>query len=320
MQNFGKVAVLSGGPSSERDVSVRSADAVFGALCSAGINTVLVDVMDPESLKRDLSALGIDIVFIALHGRFGEDGSVQALLDEWGIPYTGSGPRASKLSFDKALSKEIFRARGIPTPNYIIMEREGFDPCQVRDISLPCVIKPSNEGSSIGMSMVRSKADIMPAIEKAFVYDSKIIIEDYARGADITVGILGDEPLPVISIQPKSGFYDYYSKYTPGASEYGVPADIPGVLSCRAQDLGLAAHKALGCKSLSRVDMILDKPNNIITVLEVNTIPGFTQTSLLPKAARAAGIDFTRMCLDILKYAAEKHFSKNAKADVMDNK
>ncbi|MDD5505051.1 MAG: D-alanine--D-alanine ligase, partial [Candidatus Omnitrophica bacterium] len=163
-RNFGKVVVLSGGPSSERDISVKSAAAVFNALYSAGIDAVLVDVTGAESLKRDLAALDADIVFIALHGRFGEDGGVQALLDEQGIPYTGSGPLASRLSFDKAMSKEIFCARGIPTPGYTVIEKENCNLCKINDFSLPCVIKPSNEGSNIGMSVIKSWSDIMTAV------------------------------------------------------------------------------------------------------------------------------------------------------------
>ena len=306
IHNIGRVGVLSGGPSSERDISIKSADAVFHALISLGLDAVIIDVTSPDLLRDNLRSNNIDIAFIALHGRFGEDGGVQALLYSEDIPYTGSGPQASRFALDKALSKEIFKAHNIPTPGYLVSEKKNFTINSIRDVKIPCVVKPCNEGSSIGMSIVDIRENIIPAAKEAFMYDNKIIIEDYVEGLDITVGILDEKPLPVISIITKDKFYNYHAKYTLGASDYTVPADLPDIATYKAQSLGIMAHKVLGCESFSRVDMIWDKKCNAITVLEVNTIPGFTQTSLLPKAAKAAGIDFPELCFIMLTHAVKR--------------
>jgi D-alanine-D-alanine ligase len=311
---IGKVGILSGGPSSEKEISIKSGDAVFKALISIGIDAVIIDVTSEALLRQALKSNGIDIAFIALHGKFGEDGNVQSLLCEEGICYTGSGPEASRLALDKALSKEIFKANSITTPDCVVLKKEAFKGFSINKVSFPCVIKPCNEGSSIGMNVADAHESIMPAIKEAFNYDDKIIIEDYVEGIDITVGILDDKPLPVVSIQPKDRFYTYHSKYTNGASEYRVPADLSKAISHKAQSLGMQAHKVLGCESFSRVDMIYDSSRDIITVLEVNTIPGFTSTSLLPKAAKAAGIDFPDMCLIMLKHAVKKELKEKGKA------
>jgi D-alanine-D-alanine ligase len=306
IRDLGRVGVLSGGLSSERAISIRSADTVYRALTSLGIDAVVIDVTDPDSLSYLLISHRIDIAFIALHGRFGEDGTAQSLLEAQGIAYTGSGPRASRLALDKALSKDIFRMHKIPTPDYLLLEKKSFTIDSVNGVNIPCVIKPCNEGSSIGTSIVEIRENIAPAIEEAFIYDDRVIIEDYAEGVDITVGILDEKPLPIISISPKDRFYNYHAKYAPGASDYTVPADLPDIVTNSARSLGIMAHKALGCESVSRVDMIWVKKKGMITVLEVNTIPGFTKTSLLPKAAAAAGMDFPEMCLIILKHAVKK--------------
>ena len=304
--NIGRVGVLSGGLSSERDISIKSADAVIRALVSLGIDAVVIDVTSPGLLRDRLRSYNIDIAFIALHGRFGEDGGVQSLLYDEGIPYTGSGPRASRLALDKALSKEIFGLNNIPTPGYLVLDSKSFAINSMSDVKIPCVVKPCNEGSSIGTNIVNARENIIPAAKEAFMYDEKIIIEDYVEGLDITVGVLDEKPLPVISVKPKDKFYSYHAKYTLGASDYTVPADLPDTVTYKAQSLGVMAHKALGCKSFSRVDMIWSKKCNMITVLEVNTIPGFTETSLLPKAAKAAGIDFPDLCLIMVMHAIKK--------------
>ena len=313
VHNIGRVGVLSGGLSSEREISIKSANTVLDALISVGIDAVIIDVTGPDLLIDRLRSYGIDIAFIALHGRFGEDGSVQSLLYDEGIPYTGSGPQASRLALDKALSKEIFRLHNIPTPDYLVLEKKNFTINSISDVKIPCVVKPSNEGSSIGTSIVEIRENIIPATKEAFIYDDKIIIEDYIEGLDITVGVLNEKPLPVISIMPKDKFYNYHAKYTLGASNYTVPADLPNIVIYKAQSLGVMAHKALGCESFSRVDMIWDKKCDMITVLEVNTIPGFTKTSLLPKAAKAAGMDFPELCLIMLKYAIKRYEKENVK-------
>jgi D-alanine-D-alanine ligase len=307
IHSIGRVGILSGGTSSEREISIKSADAVFKALAGIGMDVFKIDVQSPQALRQDLKLQVIDTAFIALHGKFGEDGMVQSLLCEEGIPYTGSGPQASKASLDKELSKRVFRQHNIPTPDYLILEKQGFSEKDLKDIKVPCVVKPCNGGSSIGMSIVDINENIYPAVKEAFAYDDKIIIEDYIDGMDITVGILDEKPLPVISIKPQDLFYSYHSKYTLGGSKYTVPADLPKPISGRARALGIMAHRDLGCECFSRVDMILDKAGRDIMVLEANTIPGFTQTSLLPKAAEAIGIGFSDMCLIMLMHAVQRH-------------
>jgi D-alanine-D-alanine ligase len=300
IKEIGKIGVLLGGPSSEREISIQSGNAVYEALLSLGLHVIKIDVNTADALIEELKYSNIDIAFIALHGRFGEDGGVQSLLYKQGIPYTGSGPEASRLALDKSAAKEIFKRQGIPTPNYIVIEKT-WSKNNLDNIRLPAVVKPCNEGSSIGMSIADTRNDIASAIEKALSYDDKVIIEDYIEGVDIAVGILNENPLPIIEIRPKERFYDYSSKYQNGGSSYIVPADLPLDITYKAQQLGLLAHNALGCKTFSRTDMIVNKNNNSIMVLEVNTIPGFTQTSLLPKAAKAAGMDFAEMCLSIIQ-------------------
>jgi len=303
--DIGKVGVLSGGPSSERAVSVKSAGAVYNALVSAGIDAVLIDVSKPDMLVNQLRQNRVDIAFIALHGKFGEDGKVQSMLSEEGIPYTGSGPAASRLALDKAEAKKIFTSCGIPTPAYSLIYKHNYD-IKKDDITPPCVVKPCNEGSSIGLTIVDEPEGIIPALKKAFLYDDRAIAEDYITGDDITVGIFNDSPLPVILIKPKDRFYDYYCKYTAGASRYIVPAKLPEDATRTARYLAIAAHKALGCEHFSRVDMIFNQKSKEIMVLEVNTIPGFTETSLLPKAAGKAGISFSDMCISMLRHALTK--------------
>jgi D-alanine-D-alanine ligase len=300
LKHIGRIGVLLGGCSSEREVSIKSGNAVYEALASLGLDVVKVDVLDSHSLISGLRSFEIDIAFITLHGKFGEDGVVQSLLCENGIPYTGSGPESSRLALDKAAAKKIFKQHNIPTPDYIVIENKITEDI-LNKIKLPAVVKPCNEGSSIGMSIADAYSDIMPAMEKAFAYDDKVIVEDYIQGEEIAVGILKEAPLPVIQIKPKERFYDYNSKYTEGGSSYIVPAALPEDIVSSAQSLGVSAHRALGCSTFSRVDMIVSKKDNSIAVLEVNTIPGFTKTSLLPKAAKAAGIDFPEMCLAMLE-------------------
>lgn len=300
LKYIGRIGVLLGGCSSEREVSIKSGNAVYEALASLGFDVVKVDVLDSRSLISRLRSFEIEIAFIALHGKFGEDGGVQSLLSENAIAYTGSGPEPSRLAFDKAAAKKIFKQHNIPTPDYIVIENKITEDI-LNKIKLPAVVKPCHEGSSIGMSIVDAHSDIMPAMEKAFAYDDKVIAEDYVHGEEIAVGILKEAPLPVIQIKPKERFYDYNSKYTEGGSSYIVPAALPENIVSSAQGLGVSAHRALGCRVFSRVDMIVSKKDNSIAVLEVNTIPGFTKTSLLPKAAKAAGIDFPEMCLAMLE-------------------
>ncbi|MFH1868656.1 MAG: D-alanine--D-alanine ligase [Candidatus Omnitrophota bacterium] len=300
---LGRIGVLYGGSSSERDISIKSGQAVYEAITSLGLDAVCIDPKDPYSLTKDISDLGIKVVFIALHGKFGEDGTIQTILDEIGMPYTGSGPEASRLAMDKILSKEIFKNNGIPVPEYKVLERP-FDPDSViNGFKLPLVIKPSSEGSSVGMNIVEDEKHLSQAVDEAFSYDNKILIEEYIKAEDIAVGVFEDNPLPVVHIKPKDKFYSFNAKYTAGMCEYVVPAKFPNAMIEEAQRLGILAHRSLGCRFFSRADMLLDEKSGRIVVLEANTIPGLTSTSLLPKAAQAAGIDFPQMCLRLLEAA-----------------
>lgn len=302
-KEIGKIGVLSGGPSSEREISIKSGAAVYDGLISLGLDVVCIDPKDASSVKEDILKAEIEIAFIALHGRFGEDGTVQAILEDIGIPYTGSGPEASRLALNKISSRRIFHENGIPVPKWKACSRSSKPEALLKEFPFPFVVKPCNEGSSIGLSIVEAKEEAAPAIDMALSYDDQIIIEEYIPGEDITVGILDEEPLPVVHIKPKAKFYSFHAKYTQGMSEYIVPARFPKDIIEKAQALGVSAHGILGCRAFSRVDMLLDKRDNNVVVLEVNTIPGLTFSSLLPKAAAAVGIDFPQMCLRMVKSA-----------------
>lgn len=304
---FGKVGVLAGGPSNEREISLRSGKAVYNALMKEGVDVIFLDIQnDICDIIKDNK---IDVAFIALHGRFGEDGTVQKILSEAGIPYTGSGVRASQLALDKARSKEIFVKAGIPTPGYIVLDKDNVDIKRADILGFPLVVKPQFEGSSIGLSVVKDKSSLNKAIEEAFRYGSKIVLEEYIDGRELTVGILGDEPLPVIEIVTKLGVYDYRAKYSDPETKYLVPAPIDAALSKKIMDLGKRAHDALGCRSFSRVDVMMDNSADIF-VLEVNTIPGMTERSLLPKAAQSAGLSFGDMCIKIIEMVKDYEATK----------
>ena len=296
-----KIGVLAGGLSSERDISLKSGMAVYEALKSDGCNVVFIDVdKDLDSLAAKLKNEGIDVAFIALHGRFGEDGTVQKFLEEQGISYTGSGPEASQLALDKLASKKIFAEHKIKIPPYKTFKKGQR--IQIDEFSLPYVVKPRHEGSSIGMSIVREKKKLKNAVDKAYMYDDIIIVEKYVKGNEITVGILDDEPLCVIQIVPGSEFYDYEAKYTRPDTKYLVPAPIKKSIYEKSRKLAKKAYAALNCRGFSRVDMIW-ADNDEIYVLEVNTIPGLTSRSLLPKAAEHAGMSFSQLCKRIVQLA-----------------
>ncbi len=310
IERAGRIGILFGGLSSERDISIKSGNTVYDAFLSLGYDAVKIDVKDAGSFKKEVTISKIDVAFIALHGRFGEDGGVQRALDDMDIPYIGSGPEASRIALNKIASKEIFKQQNIPTPDYIVLKkskRQLFSKGNnLQHLSLPFVVKPSKEGSSIGMSLVQARDMIIPAMDEAFKYDDEIIEEKYIEGDDITVGILNEKPLPVINIKPKEKFYNFKAKYTDGMSEYVVPAILSQRITKTVQQLALLAHRALGCGSFSRVDMLINKRDNSLTVLEVNTIPGLTSSSLLPRAAKAAGIDFGQMCVEMIRCALKK--------------
>jgi D-alanine-D-alanine ligase len=298
-----RIGVLAGGPSSERPVSLRSGRAVYRALKAEGFNVKFLDIPGEEydTIKKSK----IDVAFLALHGRFGEDGTIQAMLERLGIPYTGSGVRASRLALDKIASKRIFEKKGIPVPRYGILTKKGFRRAHGSRAGLlgwPLVVKPQFEGSSIGLSVVRDPRDLEDAMEKAFAYGDKVLLEEYIDGRELTVGILGEKALPVVEIVPPFGIYDTRAKYKDKRTRYLVPAPLHKQVFRRAQMLGLAAHRALGCSGMSRVDMRMDRGGDIF-VLEVNSIPGMTERSLLPKAAKAQGLSFDRLCVRLLTFA-----------------
>lgn len=294
------VGVLMGGRSAEREVSLRTGAAVLAALRRLGERAVGIDACG--DLPSALARRGVDVAFIALHGRGGEDGTVQGLLESLGIPYTGAGVLASALAMDKKQSKLLFGALGIPTPNFEVFARAERGPRRLRRLVPPVVVKPTNEGSSVGMSVVRSRGALGRALGRAFRFDPEAIVEQYLPGREFTVGVLDDTALPAVEVRPRSGIYDYRSKYTTGKTEYLAPAPIGARLAARLGALAVAAHRALGCRGASRVDFRLDGRGRP-TVLEVNTIPGMTETSLLPKSAAAAGIGFDELVARILRGA-----------------
>lgn len=308
--NFGKIGVLMGGPSSEREVSIKSGKAVFESLSREGINVTAIDIKTDarEDNIQLMKSHSISLAFIALHGRFGEDGQMQEILDSLDISYTGSGVQASRLAMDKIASRKIFESAGLNVPRYKVQERLFCCPggkFGSDNFAFPLVVKPATGGSSIGLSIVDKEEYLDKSIELAFNFDERIIIEEYIKGRELTVGILDEKPLSVIEIIPKNKFFDYEAKYQTGMTEYVVPAELEDKTAKRLQATALSAHKLLGCYGCSRVDMILDS-NNIPFVLEVNTIPGLTKTSLLPKAAKVAGIDFSQLCIKLIQLANEK--------------
>ena len=282
-----------GGPSSEREVSLNSGRAVAEALRSVGYDVAEIDLKGRELELPD----GIEAVFVALHGEFGEDGQIQEILRTRGIPYTGSGPEASRRSFDKLLSKKTFVEKGIPTPKYEIL-RKG----QGRSLPLPVVVKPIRQGSSIGVHIVSDEADWPAALEEALTHDGEVLVETFIAGRELTVGVVGGDVLPVLEIKAPDGFYNYTAKYTKGLTQYIVPADISVECAAECRRLALLTFQALDCKDMGRVDFRL-APGGDLFVLELNNIPGFTGTSLLPKAARAMGIEFPELCDRIISMA-----------------
>ena len=292
-----RIGVLMGGPSAERDVSLRSGRAITDALLSKGYNAAPMEIWLPT--RDELRTAGIDVAFIALHGTFGEDGQIQEILEGLKIPYTGSKVKASQLGMDKIASRKLFKKAGLNIPGYHVIE-DGARP--KLKFPAPVVVKPSAQGSSVGVSIIDKIEELDGAIKEAFKFGGQVLLEEFIHGKELTVGILDDKPLPVIQVVPKRRYYDEVAKYTAGMTEYLCPAPIQEGEAMLAQDAGIRAHKALGCRSFSRVDMILDDEGKVV-VLEVNTIPGMTQLSLLPKAAKARGIDFPVLCEKMLESA-----------------
>jgi D-alanine-D-alanine ligase len=297
-----KIGVLGGGVSREREISLVSAKAAFGALQKNNLDVVFIDIAtsQKEKVKYLISSCDLDLAFIALHGRFGEDGQIQKILEELDIPYTGSGSKASLLAMDKVRSKDIFVKSAISTPNYMVcLDKESIP----ESVKYPVVVKPDFEGSSLGVSIVDKKSDLGPAVNEAFSHGGRVIIEDYIEGRELTVGILDEKPLAVVEIIPKKGFYDFKTKYSDiDCPDYVVPAKLDEGICTRVQELGLLAHKALGCRHFSRADIRLGR-DNVAYVLEVNSIPGLTSHSLLPLAAGACGMSFDKLILKMVELA-----------------
>jgi len=309
VKDYGRVGVLMGGPSSEREISLKSGKAVLDALLESGLAAVGIDITtdNPQENIQLLKNHNLDCVFIALHGRFGEDGTIQEILEKINLPYTGSGVAASCLAMDKIGSLKIFRQQGLYVPESQFLEKSTYAENRgfKNRLGFPLVVKPANHGSSIGLSIVENEPGIIPAIDLAFQFDQRIIIEEYIKGRELTVGVLDELALPVIEIIPKHKFFDFQAKYQPGLTEYIIPAVLESGIAEIVQNAALSAHKALGCFGCSRTDIILSQ-DNLPFVLELNTIPGMTATSLLPKAAKTQGTGFNQLCLKLLELAYEK--------------
>lgn len=345
-----KIALITGGPSSERDVSVASSISILNALRENGHEVRVIDpvygkdqpdesVILSQGVRKDSPAPeelykinriakrnildcfsgnlfdDIEFAFLGLHGKFGEDGGVQSLLEMRDINYSGSGVFASALAMDKDITKVVLSSKGVKTPAWISIGKnnraddEKLSGLINNSIGYPCVVKPNDEGSTVGLSIVNPDVEdvqIGRAVDLAFTYSGKVLIEQYINGKELTVPILGDEAFPVIEIRPIGGFYDYEHKYTKGMTEYFCPAELDPKTEQLAKQSALAAHRALGCSVYSRVDFILDNENNLFC-LEVNTLPGMTQTSLVPKSALANGLAFK----DLIQKIIDLSFNKN---------
>ena len=294
-----RVTVLLGGRSAEREVSLKTGAQVAAALASRDFAVSTVDTGEAGFIER-IVASAPDVVFIALHGRFGEDGTIQGLLELLDLPYVGSGVMASAVAMNKVMTKHVYATYGLTTPTYQVVRRsEPFDIEEITDALGPhTVVKPANEGSSVGMTIVADPASLRDAIDVAFGFDPLVLVERFEEGVEVTVGVIGDdEPvaLPTLEIVPVHDFYDYESKYMPGMSRHIIPAGVSQEARTECQRLAVEAHRALGCSGMSRSDTIVT-PQGSVFLLETNTIPGMTKTSLLPDAAAAAGIGFPELC------------------------
>lgn len=316
---LGRIGVLMGGPSTEREISLKSGQAVYRTLKEAGIDAVAIDITNDNKEKniKLLESLKIDCAFIALHGRFGEDGEIQMILDGLGIPYTGSGASASRLALDKQRSRIAFATAGLDIPQYKVVNR--YTPILqgrklngdeiVAGFTFPLIVKPNTHGSSVGLTIVEKRDDFERAVDAAFEIDETVLIEEFVAGRELTVGILDEKPLPIVEILPKNRIFDYEAKYNSGTTDYIVPAKLRFMVAAKVKRKALIAHRALGCAGFSRVDIILTDDLKPV-ILEVNSIPGFTPASLLPKAAKAAGLDFFRLCVKLITFAYEQAKNK----------
>ena len=293
-----KVAVLMGGRSSEREISIKTGKQISQALRGEGYE---VKEIDPAgALVKDLKDFQPDVVFIALHGKYGEDGTIQGLLELLGFPYTGPGVLSSALCMDKVIAKKVMCYEGIPTPSFqVITEQleEGAMENLIKELGLPLVVKPSKQGSAIGVSIVRKTGELEKALTEALKYDQAVLVEEYIDGTELTAAVLGtNNPrvLPLIEIVSETEFYDFTAKYSPGMSHHIIPARISPEAARKVEELALRTYRAMDCRQLARVDFMLNSEGEPF-VLETNTIPGMTETSLFPESAKAAGISFTEL-------------------------
>ena len=293
-KKFQTVAVLKGGFSAERAVSLASGAAIEIGLRATGYTVIGIDVGSPEFIIPN----GVDAVFIALHGVFGEDGGVQSRLTELGLPYVGAGVESSRVSFDKLLTENCLREAGVPVP-----ESETLRAGERRTLTLPVVVKPPREGSSVGCHLVFEESTWFSAVEEALIHDPEVLVQRFIPGREFTVGLVDGEVLPVVEVVMEQGWYDYVAKYEVDTTQYVVPAALEDSITVEMQALALKTYEALGVRGFGRVDFRMDPEGNLF-VLELNTIPGFTSHSLLPKAAAAAGIDFPALCDRILQTAS----------------
>lgn len=303
------VAVVMGGPSAEREVSLNTGAAIANALREYGYTNVVEIDLDPRNFGKQLAESKAEVVFNAVHGLYGEDGRLQTLLEILEMPYTGSGMIASVSCMDKVITKRMLRDAGISTPACLIVNKKesGIKEKIMQRFSLPVVIKPASQGSSIGVEIVKEEKQLDEALANAFKYSRDILVEEFIGGKELTVSMMQKDgevvALPVIHIAPHSGMYDYHSKYTKGATEYICPADLDEETTKKVQETSKQAYEVLGCSGVARADVMLDEEGNGY-VLEINTVPGMTATSLVPKAAAAAGISFPELCNIILQSAS----------------
>ena len=313
-QQFGTIGVLMGGYSSEREISLRSGRAVADALSKEGYRVLPLDIVSDDIVKisQQIQATPMDIAFIALHGRLGEDGVIQGILEKLEIPYTGSGVKASQLAFNKILTQKALKAAGLPVPTYYCItdgRTVDFKTVWAEIKSTPLVLKAACEGSSIGVHIVRHPSEWEPAFKNALSYGPRIIVEQFIKGREFTAGIFDREALPLVEIVPKTNFFSFNAKYQKGATQYVCPAAISENLTKNIKDISLRAYDVLGCEGFARVDIRVDEGGQPF-ILEVNTIPGFTETSLFPKAAREAGFSFVQVCEKLLNLAYDKKIQR----------
>ena len=300
--DFGRVAVLFGGKSAEREVSLNSGNAVLAALQSAGVDAFGIDVGD-DFISR-ITQEKIDRAFIILHGRGGEDGSMQGLLECLGIPYTGSGILASALAMDKLRTKQVWHSLGIPTPRHAVLATEADCICAAKELSFPLIVKPAHEGSSIGMAKVNNVDELISAWTEASKYDSQVLVEQWITGPEFTIATLRDQVLPPIALGTPHTFYDYDAKYVANDTQYRVPCGLDEAKEKELMDLTAKACEAIGIAGWGRLDVMQDAQGQF-WLLEVNTAPGMTDHSLVPMAAKAAGLDFQQLVLSILAASIE---------------